>query len=433
MPAIPEGVGIWWPASHSSIPSGWTRNTNFDTRFIKSQSGSTNPNSNGGSGTHNHGAGGNHTHTVSGHTHTGNTNANTQSSGIVGEWTTYFSAASHTHAFTLPSQTGNLGAGAGSWQTGTYEPESHLAIYIESDGTGDGFPAGCVVYWNTSSAPSGWSQHSGTTGRLIRGAAGSSGNGGSDAGNANHTHTANAHNHTQASHEHGTGTTGNASNTFHGVSPYGYVHCSPPSGHTFDPPNAITDSGVQSVAGGSSGNANNTEPAWYRLGNITNSSAGWLENAICMWRGTLGNIPDDWVHMNTASGSGESATIDLRGKFIKSANSSLGGIGDTGGSAGHSHSAPSGHDHDSPHVHAGVTFGAASGLQHPHNWYAYAASSGHTHPNADSDSATPNSSSDAEPAPGNTADTEPVFRTVAFIRSPEEPASGGWAMLGANF
>ncbi|SVD31372.1 uncharacterized protein METZ01_LOCUS384226, partial [marine metagenome] len=92
MPAIPEGVGVWWPASHGSIPSGWTRNTNFDTRFIKSQSGSTDPNSNGGSGTHNHSAGGNHTHTVDGHTHTGNTNANTQTSGIVGEWTTYFSA-----------------------------------------------------------------------------------------------------------------------------------------------------------------------------------------------------------------------------------------------------------------------------------------------------------------------------------------------------
>jgi hypothetical protein len=35
MAEIPSGIGVWWPGTAGSIPSGWARNTDFDTRFSK--------------------------------------------------------------------------------------------------------------------------------------------------------------------------------------------------------------------------------------------------------------------------------------------------------------------------------------------------------------------------------------------------------------
>ena len=434
MASIPAGVAIWWPASHSSIPAGWVRKTDWDTRFIKGQAGTTAGDVNGGSATHNHSSGGNHTHNVASHTHDGTTGTNSASSGMEGNNYHAVSGSSHTHAYTIGAVTGAVGTGAGNFSTATWEPSSHLAIFLESDGTGDGFPSGCVVYYNAA-APAGWSQHSGTTGKLIRGAAASSGNGGSDAGATNHTHSANSHTHTQSAHQHNSVTSGNASSTNMTYTPLGGNTVAPNSGHTVTPNSDVTDSTVETVTGAASGNASDyTEPAWYKLGNITPGSNLWLEHAICMWRGALGaSIPEGWTHMNTASGSGASATIDLRGKFIKSADGSMANIGATGGSAGHTHTAPGTHDHDAAHTHAIPTTSAAGSTTVLYSNYAHAGAVGHTHSGGTSGSTTPSTVTGVDLIAA-LADSEPLFRTVAYIRAPAEPETVvDPIMLGTHF
>jgi len=432
MASIPEGVAVWWPATHSSIPDGWVRNTDWDTRFTKGQPGTTAGDANGGSATHTHASGGNHVHTVPSHAHTGTTGSNSGTQGLEGNNYHNVSGSSHTHSYTTGAVGGNLNTGAGTFSTATWEPPSHLAIFLESDGTGDAFPSGCVVYYNAG-APSGWSQHSGTTGRFIRGAAASSGNGGSDAGSTNHTHNANSHSHNLFAHAHGAVTSGNDSSTARTYTPLSSNAVAPTGGHTISPPNDAGNVTVQTVTGAASGNASDyTEPPWYKLGNITPGSNLWLEHAICMWRGALGNIPEGWTHMNTASGEGAGATIDLRGKFIKSADSSMANIGATGGGAGHNHTAPGNHTHTAAHTHAIPQSGAASSTSTV-GGYTQAGSAGHTHSGADSASTSPTSGADNDLI-ANQSDSEPLFRTVAYIRAAAEPAaSGSAAMFGSNF
>jgi hypothetical protein len=139
----------------------------------------------------------------------------------------------------------------------------------------------------------------------------------------------------------------------------------------------------------------------------------------------LANIPDDWVLCD-----GGSSTPDLRNKFIKVANVS-GDIGTTGGSAGHTHT-PNGHTHGSTgHTHSvSVTpstagsSGSTGGSGTP--------SKDHTHADRASDSDDPGLASDSQNVT-STADTQPAFRTVAYLRAPEEPVSGSPIFFGANF
>jgi hypothetical protein len=435
MASIPAGVAVWWPASHSSIPAGWVRKTDWDTRFIKGQTGTTEGDVNGGSATHTHASGGNHVHSVASHQHSGTTGTN--SSNISMEANNYhaISGSSHTHAYTVGAVVGNLNTGAGTFSTATWEPYSHLAIFIESDGTGDGFPTGCVVYYNAA-APAGWSQHSGTTGRLIRGAAASSGNGGTDGpGSANHTHNANSHSHNLFGHAHGGATTGNASSTTGGYTPLGGTNSAPNGTHVIgNLASGADDVTVQTVTGAASGdNSDYTEPPWYKLGNITPGSNLWLEHAICMWRGALGaSIPEGWTHMNTASGSGAGATIDLRGKFIKSADSSMANIGATGGGAGHNHTAPGNHTHTAAHTHSVPTTGGAGGGS-VYGSGTTAAAGGHTHAGGTAGSESPISGVENDLI-ANQADSEPLFRTVAYIRAAAEPETVvDPVMLGTHF
>lgn len=425
MASIPAGVAVWWPASHSSIPAGWTRKTDWDTRFIKGQSGTTAGDVNGGSATHTHASGGNHVHTIASHTHTGTTGTNSATQGLEANNYHNVAGSSHTHSYTVGAATGNLSTGAGTFSTATWEPESYLAIYIESDGTGDGFPTGCIVYYNAA-APTGWSQHSGSTGKLIRGAAGSSGDGGGTAGTANHTHNANSHSHNMATHAHNSTTTGNSSSVRKTYTPLSNNPVAPDGGHSIgNLDSTANDVTVSTVTGPASGNASDyTEPPWYKLGNITPGSDLWLEHAICMWRGALGSIPEGWTHMNTASGSGAGATIDLRGKFIKSADGSMANIGTTGGSAGHSHTAPGNHTHTAAHTHNVPATGGASSTNTVPSNAAQAAAAGHTHSASTSASTSPSSGASNDLI-ASQSDSEPLFRTVAFIRCPEEPAESG--------
>jgi hypothetical protein len=60
------------------------------------------------------------------------------------------------------------------------------------------------------------------------------------------------------------------------------------------------------------------------------------------------------------------------------------------------------------------------------------ATKNHTHANKASDSDDPGLASGSQNV-ASTADTQPAFRTVAYLRAPEEPVSGSPIFFGANF
>ncbi len=129
--------------------------------------------------------------------------------------------------------------------------------------------------------------------------------------------------------------------------------------------------------------------------------------------------------MNTASGSGVTATIDLRGKFIKTTDSTQSDLGGTGGADSHNHNAPSAHSHTVTHRHNYPTTSAAGTTYPGHSWYANAAAPSHTHAAGESSEQAPSSSSDSTGIGVSNGTTDPYFRTVAYIRCPEEPAESG--------
>ena len=426
MASIPSGVGVWYKGTHASIPAGWARQTNMDDRFAKGQSGTTDPNGTGGSATHDHNAN-SHSHTVASHTHTGTTAGPSSTVYIAGNNYHDAASANHTHSFTSGAATGNLGSASAAYNASNGKPPARTLIYIESDGTGDGFPADAVVYYNSATEPDDWTQYTNGNGKFTVGAA-TGANGDGDGGGGSHTHTGDAHSsHSVAAHDHASAASSTASANSRMYSGSSYNPQASDNGtHNVDLDNDADTTTVSSANMGTTG-AYSSEPVFYKLNQIYADSNNWLEGAICMWLGTLGNIPtgDGWVHMNTASGSGVTATIDLRGKFIKTTDSTQSDLGGTGGADSHNHNAPSAHSHTVTHRHNYPTTSAAGTTYPGHSWYANAAAPSHTHAAGEASEQAPSSSSDSTGIGTSNGTTDPYFRTVAYIRCPEEPAESG--------
>ena len=144
---VPENVIVLWPGTNGSIPAGWSRVTDMDTRHPKGTAAGTNPNVTGGASTHTH-ANANHPHTTShGHgvvTSGGPTGANRRGTGRG-------SVASHSHTHTgTPSNSGSTtGSGSDSWDSDSNQPNSYQLIYIKSAGSPAGLPDGCVALFNS--------------------------------------------------------------------------------------------------------------------------------------------------------------------------------------------------------------------------------------------------------------------------------------------
>jgi hypothetical protein len=430
MASIPSGVGVWWPLDNSAIPENWTRNTDFDTRYPKGTAAGVDPDVTGGSATHQHTSPG-HLHSTSAHSHSGNSaNANQP----YYHWPGSSRQVGHYHSFTTgTSSAADASSDSSSWATADQQPPFFQCIYIESDGEGDGFPDDCLAYFNSTTPPTDWTQHTSSVDKFIVGAAGSSGNGGGS-GNGIHQHTDSSHTHTYSNHTHPSGS----------LSPYGVStgarKANTPgtmlaknySQHTFS---VSTSSGGQASGGTSSAATVNTthEPEHVIMQSIQNTSGdgSWPEGIIAMWLGTLSNIPTDdgWLLCD-----GSNSTRDLRGKQIK--NSASGGVvGGTGGTAGHDHTDPGGHTHTATHSHSGISStnsGGNGSLTGTVNWTP---NGGHllSHNHNATITNTGGSLASVAKTVDALANTEPLFRTVAFISSPEGPSSGNNSMLfGSN-
>ena len=428
--AIPSGITIMWDGAHSAIPSGWARETTLDDVFLKGTANGVNPNVTGGAATHTHTTDNIHDHPYAAHTHAYVTGMPTLGISRYPQ-TNNLPASNVSHSGTSGSVGGTSGTAAPSWDTLNSEPSHFEPIFIKSDGTPMGFPQDSQVFQNGSTLPTGWIQHIASKEIFMKGAPTSSGDGGGTGGGA-HTHTGSSHTHTYPSHQHGSSTSSaSAGNVTGGHAASGCNN--PGTGYntlahshsvSFTSSGGAT-SGAQSDANASEAN----EPEFFTLWCLDNTSAGtdYLDSVIVMWLGTLGNIPTGYLICD-----GTNDTPDLRGKFIKIATTS-GNIGATGGAAGHTHTT-TGHTHtSSSHTHALSV--AAWGTQGNSNW-AQGGTLGeplynHPHPGPSMTGMTPTLTS-VSMTTDSTADTQPPFRTVAFIFTPEE-ASGNLGVFGSNF
>ena len=324
---------------------------------------------------------------------------------------TGYLSASSTHTHTAPTSgavTSSSSSNAGTWNSASNDPTYRAVVWIRSDGTPGGFPSGAWAYWDNNAAlPASWSLVVTAQSKFLKGAA-AAGDGGATGGGA-HVHAAAAHGHTSiANHTHSGGAFGGPSATASTNSGGGATT----SAHT----HAVTFAaapGSVSIGNGTAADTSSTtyEPSYAKLATVQNDSGSndLQVRHIALWLGLLSAIPGGWMLCDGSSG-----TVDMRGRFVKGAGA-LGEIGNTGGSAGHSHASGGAHTHTQSHVHSQTFAGDATNGGGSASSPSAVATQNHSHSATNSGANTTALSSADQMAP-TTADTQPPFRTIAFIR-----------------
>ena len=375
----------------------------MDDRHPKGTAAAVNPGVNGGAATHVHTSPG-HLHTGVAHTHAGTTDtgpiitrANRIGSDIL----------FHNHTYTSGSLTPSSDNTVATWNSTSSNPAAFRFIFLKSNGTRPGFPNGSVAYWNKSTAPANWIQHVASKDRFPLGAV-AAGDGGGTTGGA-HTHDSPSHTHLVDDHTHGTVTSSTTPAGSNIRADAGSVESANVHSHSisFDDSGSATSGGTASAITGSTTH----EPSFHRLLGIENNSGSddLPIQVIAMWLQTLASIPDRWLLCDGTLG-----TPDLRDKFIKIAN--VGGdVGATGGTLGHDHTDPAGHDHSAT-AHTHTQNATAAHTNSNFTTAIMGCAKNHTHAAKATDSSGSGTLGSTAQTVDSTADTEPLFRTVAYLQ-----------------
>lgn len=435
--SVPENVIVIWPGNHSAIPGGWTRETSLDSKMTKGvANASTNAGTSAGGASHTHNSA-SHTHPQPSHTHNGTasniTGSPEDSAGSI-NYAQRGCVWPHGHSFTTAAAAGPTSGGTDqAWGSSAIEPPYYEVIYIKSDGSGDGFPDDCIVYWDSATDPTDWTQHAASVDKYFRGA-GTGGNGGGTGGNASHTHSYINHTHNIGNHTHAATNSGGPDTAFDHGNGSRYM---PSASHTH-PVNATNSSGGggsnNAGSNATSGSENNVPPRTV-MNAIQNDSGAsvWLENAYCLWVGNIADIPDSFTIAD-----GNNSTRNLLGKFILNDAANNSGHGGTNTSTTHGHTS-AGHTHTANHSHSGSNFDNVS-PNAVHNWNQvmqrnYVKNHGHSGISIGSTVSTGNNGlSSTSPTLTDNTSAEPSHVAVAYIMSGEEPKGlGSPALFGANF
>ncbi len=420
MPLVPSGVKIFWPSTNGTIPGDFTRDTNYDDQFIKGTATSVEPGNTGG-GAHTH-TSPVHSHTIASHNHNAPLPASTspQTGDRNGSDEVDFSAQAHTHAETLPAQTASAANKQATWVNDSTLPSFIRVIVITSNGSPTGVPDGAWMLWNDSAeTPTGWSEPAGPKNRYLRGAA-AAGDGGGTGGGGTHSHTADTHFHDIPNHLHASGasaaSTPNNDDTNTGGPdiPISHTHTVTSTAPALDDTDA--------VASGATGTGSN-DPPFQKLSAIQNDNGTpkFVLGMVGLWEGTLASIPTDWYLCDGQVGP-KLTTPDMRDDFIQGANG-IADIGTTGGSLGHDHTDPSTHTHTGSHRHAFTTGGGSAGSPGASGASNPGREATHTHAgNSDKDG--PTTGTGIATVDTN-SDTQPNFRTVAYIQFQGDVSSAG--------
>ncbi|HEU5111148.1 MAG TPA: hypothetical protein VFT95_21615, partial [Micromonosporaceae bacterium] len=418
-PAIPAGMIVMWPDTEGSIPDGWDRVAELDGRYPKGIATSgTEPGSLGGAATHTHTTPGHthdetHSHTVTGNTGTvvGTVNSHDGAAGSMAMLNSHFHTRSAVNSQAVASGSTSPASG-----TASNHPAWVEGIAIASNGSPLGVPDGAIAPMPDIS-PSGWDTFADATGRFLRSPATGFGGGATSASTVDaHTHSVDAHTHTGTSHTHTSPNTGGtASNRSLLAGPTSVLWTTTHS-HPMTVGSA-SSAALASASGGTSGaGAADLRPPFtnVRVRQNTSGVPDLPVGLICAWRGDLGAIPDNWALCDGTGG-----TLDLIGRYLQGATSS---IGTTGGSAaGHTHTGAS-HTHTtSGHAHTTAVGSAATATMNASSTNTVTVATGtHTHTSSDTDSATPTVAS-GDTGTLASATTEPPFSEVAFVQLMELP------------
>lgn len=410
---IPDGLVLAWPGTAASIPSGWARVTDLDTRYPRGATGTGAPTATGGAASHSHSAPA-HTHTFYAHTHSvgGSTSISGVSYNVTQEDTGGYVHSPAIHSHPMPGDTGlALGRDSGSATPGTSSvnntPPTREVIWVQSAGGQTSFPAGILGF--SLENISGWTTDAASSGRYLRGAP-AAGNGGATYGAASHNHTINSHAHTGFNHTHGINDTGLSTpvQSTRGIPGDSSDYWKPRHTH----PVTAASAGTGSTNSGSGGTTGTTaaEPPHRRLRVLRNVNGGIQTRIIGLYTGDIASLNATLTLCNGSNG-----TPDMRTWFVREASPNSANT--TGGATSHTHTTPN-HGHTVPgHTH-GLTISTSRTTSQQANSAGFdfpAPRDTHTHLADNTDStAVPVASSGA----GATTSVShlPTYREVHFVR-----------------
>lgn len=409
------GIIVAFKDSLASIPTGWLLcngdygTPNLLSKYLKSVGAAEDPGATGGNSTH--------SHTSDAHTHTQDAHSHSYTSASSTSTPNFFCADAsgtgariqHTHLISLASTTAtNQNTTVNLAATSSDPPYYKLALIYDSGVYR--YPVGSIILWNSASPPEGWSVCDGTSGtidlrdKFIKCVAADEDPGATGGSSNSHTHTNTAHNHTQDAHSH--------SNS-HG-SPSASVR-SGPSGTGTGDISAETHSHVVTSTSPTATNQTNSvtinnadgQPTFYKLLYIQNTIIkNRPKNSIVFWSGTIASIPNGYVLCD-----GNNSTPNLLDYFVKGANSSA-ELGNTGGSATHTHNADSHNHTQDSHSHTVSIADASASVYLFQNATKVGDNKIHSHSGG---TASGTATNQATTITVNSADSEPAYYKVAFI------------------
>ena len=355
--AVPANICVAWPSTVGSIPTGWTRETTLDSRYILGAAAGADTDliTDRGFTTHTH-VSPSHTPIQNSHTHTISAAGNDAATILTGDNLAGSAAdGAHGHdAFTSAAATGTNNGIAITVDTASNDLSYVEVIWIKSDGTPATLPSGCLAFFPTDVFPANWTRAH--TDRYLKGAAAGLGGGGT-AGANTHVHTSPAHTHTQNLHSHGAVTSTGTNLTTLGTGTGADIVATP--GHTHSVSLQGQTPTNQSVT--TTINSSSHEPPFSKINTILSSAATLPENIICLWLGLNTSIPTGWTRyaaLNAVWAKGSSAD---------------GQVGTTGGGLVHSHTAADCLPVQDSHLHVSnnpASVGSRTANAGPTNTYA---------------------------------------------------------------
>jgi len=340
--AVDSGVIVGWPSTAASIPSGWSRKSALDSRYLRGSSAGADADltTDNGALTHTHTSPA-HTPTQAAHVHGGIIFASHTAPEWEGSAPRDTVAQSHSHAtITSTSETAVTNSAALSVDAASNDPVFATVIWIESDGTPAGIPVGAVAFFASDSLPSGWTRVDGDS--FLKGAAAGADGGGSG-GAATHAHTHASHVHTAQAHQHfGNSTDGASVATNNIANPNAIGFATVAHVHTFDTTAATQTINAYTVTI----NAADGQPPFRKINVVRNDGASpdIPGNIIGVWGGTAASIPAGWSRFS-----------NLDDQFVKGAAANGQSDVDTGGATSHGHTAADCQPTIVNHDHSGAT------------------------------------------------------------------------------
>jgi len=395
---LSPNIVIMFNGNHASIPSGFSRETDFDDCNVKTGSAFTT----GGSTTHTHTSTA-HTHAVGVHTHSLSfAVVNTPSSIQHQDSPPEEMLSDHYHGAVTSgglSSAVNDQTQAPTWSSDSNIPSSRTVIFIRSNGYNFIPTNGIMLRQDKNSS---LAYFTAGEGKYLRGAS-AGGNAGSNVGASSHSHTI-SHTHTANSHGHNSVTSGSPVETAGRI---GGFHLADPSmasvGHTHT---AYVNNGADTPAeyvNTTAGSGDTISLKYQEVYAFENTGSSSLPEVgdMAFWVDG-GSPPIGWE-----------TVLYSNDYYLKVASEASGTLAN-GGSLTHTHSAVS-HTHTAPaHNHTGSTSGSTG-----HVWgnttgsYSNTVSSTHTHAVTVATSTHTRSSSNID---CSTDSNEPTYVAVKLIQ-----------------